>query len=149
MSVPTQQSNPPLKQANLPKGAKGFTLLELLVIVAVIGVLAAIAIPAYYSYIDKARITVAIGTLDAIRKDFESFHIDYQEYPTKPIDSNGIDGAGRTAFSNMLLNQINQDLTNVNYNSATNNRTYTLTAKARDKDQTILTLTPTETSKAP
>ena len=66
--------------------SKGFTLLELLVVVAIIGVLAALAIPAYNSYIDKARKTVAISTLDTIRIDFEICHIEYQEYPPEPAN---------------------------------------------------------------
>jgi len=152
MPAPTKQSRPALSQPYTLKGSKGFTLLELLVVVAIIGVLAALAIPAYYSYVDKARMAVAISTLETIRKDFESFHIDNQEYPTKPIDfSNGTDGENpaRTVFSSMLLSQINNDLdlTNVFYNTVTSG--YILTVKAKDKEHTKLTLTPTEVSKAP
>ncbi len=155
MPVPTKQSRPALSQSCTLKGSKGFTLLELLVVVAIIGVLAAIAIPAYYSYIDKARVTVAISTLDTIRRDFESFHIDYQKYPTKPINftvgqpTSGQDALGEIVFSNMMLDQINGDLdlTAVLYNTTTSS--YSLTVKARDKEHTELTLTPTEISKAP
>ena len=150
MSVPTKQCQPPLKQPCHCKKSKGFTLIELLVIVVIIGVLAALAIPAYNNYVDKARITVAIGTLDSIRKNFESFHIDNQEYPAKPINFfTGTDGATppRTVFSAMFLDQINDDLTDVLYNTTTSS--YTLIGKAKDKDQTVLTLTPTDITKTP
>ena len=99
----------------------------------------------YGNYVDKAQRTVAISTLDIIRKDIESFHIDNQEYPTKPIDfTTGKDGATRTVFSSMFLDQINEDLIDVFYNTTTNG--YMMTAKAKDKVQTIITLTPSEIS---
>ncbi len=150
MSAPIKQSSLSLKRLALPKGSKGFTLIELLVIVAIIGVLAAIAIPTYSNYINKAKVTVAYGTLDAIRKNFENYHIDYQEYPPEPINFfTGTDGNGRTVFSSLLLDQINSDIILVSYNSAINGGTYTLVANARDDDQTEITLTPTEIFKAP
>ena len=152
MPLPTKPNTAPLNQPYVFKGSKGFTLIELLVVTVIIGILAALAIPAYNSYIDKARMAVAISTLDTIRKDLESFHIDNREYPTKPIDfSNGTDGKipPRTVFSSMMLNQINDDLdlTDVFYNTVTSG--YVLKVKAKNKEHTELTLTPTDISKAP
>jgi len=150
MPVPIQQINSSPKQLCLRKSSKGFTLLELLVVVAIIGALAAIAIPVYSNYVDKARVTVAISTLDTVRKNFEIFHIDNQEYPTPPINFiTGQDNAAppRTVFSTMLLDQINDDLTVPYYNTVTNG--YYMTARVKDKKQTVLTLTPTDITKAP
>ena len=46
---------------------KGFTLIELMIVVAIIGILAAVAIPQYQNYIAKSQITRVVGELSALK----------------------------------------------------------------------------------
>ena len=49
----------------MKKVQQGFTLIELMIVVAIIGILAAIAIPAYQDYTNRAKVTEAVSALSA------------------------------------------------------------------------------------
>lgn len=59
---------------------KGFTLIEVMIVVGIVAILSAIAIPSYTDYIRRARITEATSTLASMRVKFEQFFQDNRTY---------------------------------------------------------------------
>ena len=61
--------------------SRGFTLLEVLTVIAILGVLSAIAVPGYLSYRQRALNAAALQTMRNISKEIDVFNIDYNRYP--------------------------------------------------------------------
>jgi general secretion pathway protein G len=61
---------------------QGFTLLELLVVILIIGLLTGIVAPRFMSQISRSEVTTARAQLDSFRKALEAFRIDNGRYPT-------------------------------------------------------------------
>lgn len=64
------------------KTSSGFTLLELLVVIVIIGLLAGYVAPRYFAQIGKSEVQVAKAQIDALEKALDQFRLDTRHYPT-------------------------------------------------------------------
>ncbi|GAM07782.1 type II secretion system protein G [Geobacter sp. OR-1] len=73
---------------SLLAGVKAFTLIELIVVVAILSALAMMALPAGFNYIDKVKKARCIGDLQTISNEIQSFYIDKNRYPDSLAEIN-------------------------------------------------------------
>ncbi|WP_043770914.1 pilin [Algiphilus aromaticivorans] len=74
----------------MKQAQQGFTLIELMIVVAIIGILAAIAIPAYQDYTVRAKMTEAVTAIGSAKASVSEFFISEGAFPA------GNDEAGIT-----------------------------------------------------
>jgi len=76
---------------------KGFTLIELMIVVAIIGILAAIALPAYQDYTARAQASEALTATAGLRTDLALHHAENNAWPAaaSPVHTDAALIAGR------------------------------------------------------
>jgi type IV pilus assembly protein PilA len=76
---------------------KGFTLIELMIVVAIIGILAAVAIPAYQDYIARAQVSEAVNLLASGKTGMAEYFADKATWPAAASDVMGSTAGKYTA----------------------------------------------------
>jgi type IV pilus assembly protein PilA len=86
---------------------KGFTLIELMIVVAIIGILAAIAIPAYQDYTIRAQVTEGINLADAVKVAVADYYTQNGIFPVAGLTSAAPTGLGFTAAATGKYSTVN------------------------------------------
>ena len=71
---------------------RGFTVIELLIVIAIISILATVALPAYNDYVQRSKLVEAFSALADFRVRMEQFYQDNRRY-----DGAGLNGCGAAA----------------------------------------------------
>lgn len=66
----------------MKKAQQGFTLIELMIVVAIIGILAAVAIPAYQDYTIRAKVSEGLGLAAAAKTAVSEYYASEGSFPT-------------------------------------------------------------------
>ncbi len=109
------------------RNSKGFTLIELMIVVAIVGILAAVAIPAYQDYTVRARVTEGLSLASSAKLAVEET---YQSSNAFPATQSASGYTSPTATTNVA---------SVAITDATGVITITYTAAAKS---VVLTMTP-------
>lgn len=113
------------------KQQKGFTLIELMIVVAIIGILASIALPAYQSYSIRAQVSEGLSLTGPIKSGVIEYVNDYGAFPS---DNDEAALHAATAYQGNYVSEISVSgaVISVRYgnlaNAAINGETVTLTA---------------------
>lgn len=68
--------------ARIPSRVRGFTLLELLVVVAIIALLVGYVAPRYFSQVGKSEVSLARAQIDSLEKALDQYRLDTGHYPS-------------------------------------------------------------------
>jgi general secretion pathway protein G len=68
----------------------GFTLLELLVVIVIIGLLVSYVAPQYFGQVGKSEITTAKAQIDALEKALDQYRLDTGRYPSAELGLNAL-----------------------------------------------------------
>jgi type II secretion system protein G len=80
--MPTGERN----AAGAPRGAVGFTLIELIVVMAIVALLTALAAPRYFQSVERAREASLRSSLRTMREAIDHYAADRGQYPESVVD---------------------------------------------------------------
>jgi type IV pilus assembly protein PilE len=79
----------------------GFSLIELMITVAIVAILAAVAVPAYTDYVTRAKLSEASANLSDLRVKMEQYYLDNRRYSTNAAGGTcGIPGGNTPTMGN-------------------------------------------------
>lgn len=125
---------------------KGFTLIELMVVIVICGIMVAVVVPRFIGAQDRARVSAARSDVDQFRQALAMFEIDNADYPaamtlfTAPTVL--VDPNGNPYFPLPRGDSFAAGSFTYTYDGASTPTSYLLTVTCLDNSGTVLTATP-------
>lgn len=115
----------------MKKLQQGFTLIELMIVMAIIGILASVAMPTYQSYAVRAQVSEGLNLTGPLQSAVAEYYNDYGAYPADNSDA-GVEAANNYSGKYVDGISINGATISIQYGNAAhaqiNGETVTLTA---------------------
>ncbi len=127
---------------------KGFTLIELMIVIAIIGILAAIAIPAYTDYTARAKITEAVAALASAKTSVSEYYTSQGKMPADAAAAGINTSPAGTYVSGVAYTKTSDtvgvvEATIQNVNGTANGKKFKLTGTGSDAG-VVWTCSPTD-----
>ncbi|HHY5190831.1 TPA: pilin [Neisseria meningitidis] len=116
---------------------KGFTLIELMIVIAIVGILAAVALPAYQDYTARAQVSEAILLAEGQKSAVTEYYLNHGEWPknntSAGVASSATDIKGKYVQSVTVANGvITAQMASSNVNNEIKGKKLSLWAKRQD-----------------
>lgn len=97
-----------MKKVNMQR-QQGFTLIELMIVIAIVGILAAIALPAYQDYTVRARMSEPMARMAEAKTSIAEFYSSQGTLPT--VAQAGVNGAGTNIMQSLIYSATSTEAT--------------------------------------
>jgi len=97
------------------KKQQGFTLIELMIVVAIVAILAAIALPFYADFTFRAKMSEVAAAIDACKVSVSDYHEAEEDYPAS-VATAGCDTLGTQYVSSLAITRTDEDTIDIQAN---------------------------------